>query len=283
MTIQSFQHWYRYHHLGRPITVVQRFSDRQGIIEIPVLATGPSREGYLEPFQVTSSRGGDDLSTKHCYDGTETDANGEPLLIWIYCGLTVQQAKEYRINPPQITKHKTGNRRGKGVYLPTTWVGARAWLEEKKIPIKMQHHMASLDPLTIGMKGVIHNYYYIEIDQGAFDHGMDAEKVLMNVPHKYNEENDTWGILIKAYGYTKKADKLDRILNKALALRDEASCIDYAAAFLERPVKSVDMTKIDFKKPITIVNAAILFEAKPEVKDDIGEDMGVPLPESYDF
>lgn len=282
MTIQSFQHWYRYHHLGRPITVVQRFNERQGIIEIPVLATGSSREGYLEPFQVTSTRGGDDLSTKHCYDGTETTADGEPLLIWIYCGLTIQQAKEYKINPPQITKHKAGNRRGKGIYLPTTWVGARAWLEEKHIPIKLQQHMASLDPLTLGMKGIIHNYYYIETEHDAFG-SMDAEKVLMNVPHKYNEENDTWGILIKAYGYTKKADRLDRVLNKALTLRDEASCIDYAAAFLERPVKSVDMLKVDFKKPVTIINAATLFTKPEEVKDDVETDMAASLPESYDF
>lgn len=281
MTIQSFQHWYRYHHLGRPIKVVQRFSDRQGIIEIPVLATGPSREGYLEPFQVTSTRGGDDLSTKHVYNGTETTVDGEPLLIWIYCGLTVQQAKEYKINPPQRVTHQTGNRRGKGIYLPTTWVGARAWLAEKHIDIKAQQHMASLDPLTIGMKGVIHNYYYIEVEQDAFD-----EKVLLNVPHKYNEENSTWGILIKAYGYTKKADRLDRVLNKALTLRDEESCIDYAAAFLERPVKSVDMSKVDFKKPATIINAAVLFTSpklKEEAKDDVGEDMAVSLPDSYDF
>lgn len=280
MTIQSFQHWYRYHHQGRPIKVVQRFSATQGIIEIPVLATGPSREGYLEPFQIISKRGDtNNISTKLVFDGTETD-KGEPLLIWIYCGLTIKQAVEYSINPPVRKQHQTGNRRGKGIYLPTTWLAATAWLDEKKIPITLQQHKASCDPISLGMKGVIHNYYYIEVPKDSFN-PTDPSIVLMNVPHKYNEQNNTYGILIKSYGYTRKTDKLDRILKKALALRDEASCIDYASAFLERPVLSVNMEDVDFAKPITIVNAAVLMNKEGD--DDTGTDMDVSLPESYDF
>lgn len=292
MTLNTFQHWYRYHHQGRPITIVKRYSPTQGIISIPVLATGSPREGFLEPFTITSiptpnggnpSGGGiGEIKSDNFFKGTEG------IDIYIYCGMTLEQAIRYIDEPPATPLHQ--GVRGRIYTMPTTWSSASKWLAEEGIKYEKEHK-ACLNPSTIiigdgskRMKGVIHNYYKLTIEAKDI-----KEDKLVNVPHLYDEEHHTYIVLIKTYGYIKKSNNIIRLLNKALISRDKSSCIDYATAFLERPVYDIDMSKIDWSKPvqgIDIVQACIVkTQTQPlqAEEDNDGKDMGVSLPASYDF
>ena len=276
MTLNSFKHWYRYHHQGRAITIVKRYNAQQGIVAIPVLATGSPREGFLEPFTITSvpasgdGTGTGEIKADNFFNGDEKDlgssgdekdlGSGGLQLIYVYCGMSLAQAIQYQQNPPMTSLHP--GVKGTSKTLPTTWMAASRWLETKGISYTKKHR-ANLDPssLIIGdgsrrMKGVIHNYYQLTFRAAKDVIGTEAikgtikEEELVNVPHLYDESQNAYVALIKTYGYVKKSSSIVKLLNKALISRDKGSCIDYATAFLERPVYDIDMTMIDWSKPV---------------------------------
>ncbi len=326
MTLNTFKHWYRYHHQGRPITIVKRYNANQGIVAIPVLATGSPREGFLEPFTITSipsssgtgpqgtgpqgtgpqgtgpqgtgpqgtgpqgtgpqgtgPQGTGEITSNNFFSGTEKDTKDGLLIIYVYCGMTLAQAVEYQQNPPLTPLHQ--GVKGISHTLPTTWMAASRWLENKGISYTKKHR-AQLDPTTLGMKGVVHNYYQLTFPiTSSTARVFIKEEELANVPHKYDETQNAYIVLIKTYGYVKKSSNIIRLLNKALISRDKASCLDYATAFLEHPVFDIDMTKIDWSKPIQgidIIKACTVNATHTKEAED-GEDMGVSLPASYDF
>lgn len=286
MTLNTFQHWYRYHHQGRTISIVKRYNPTQGIVAIPVLATGSPREGLLEPFTITNVPfpGDNDftseIKTNNFFKGTEM-VDKKPMIVHVFCGMTLEQAVKYIEEPPATPLHQ--GVKGRICTLPTTWASASKWLAEEGISYEKEHK-SGLNPSTIiigdgskRMKGVIHNYYKLTIKASDIENTK-----LVNVPHLFDEEHNTYIVLIKTYGYIKKSNNIIRLLNKALISRDEGSCIDYATAFLERPVYSIDMTKIDWSKPVQGID--IVRACTKEDKDDNAQsNMGVSLPESYDF
>ena len=169
--------------------------------------------------------------------------------------MSLAQAIQYQQNPPMTSLHP--GVKGTSKTLPTTWMAASRWLETKGISYTKKHR-ANLDPssLIIGdgnkrMKGVIHNYYQLTFPaKGTINTKAIKEEELVNVPHLYDESQNAYVALIKTYGYVKKSSSIVKLLNKALISRDKGSCIDYATAFLERPVYDIDMTMIDWSKPV---------------------------------
>lgn len=275
----AFIQWYTKHHPNNFI----RSLPRTPIVEIQAIPSGHPTEGHLDKNYVTCAVGSNVPLIGMQYTGQEEGH------VFVFVGVDLDKATRLLQNP---TPHKApSSREGTGVRMPTSINAFTKWCERHNIKPTLQQRVANLDPYQMGLKGMVQSYYYTEFSTEELE-ALDKElnepvrqgnginvHLLDYVPHKVVSETSTL-VLIKATGYNRKSNLLERALREALLFRTEKACIYYAELFLQRRVSHIDVTKIDWnKKPfygIEIVQA--------EVKDEDNEVNNiVPTGSSPDF
>lgn len=286
---QAFINWYTKHHPQHFIRSLQRTP----IVEIQAIPTGSSFEGHLDKNYITCSVGSKVPLIGMQYSGEEKEH------LFVFIGVDLDKAQSLLTGT--TTNHRESKTVGTGVRMPTSINAFTKWCERHNINPVVKQRVPSFDPHSVGLKGMIQSYYWIEFitdDLNKVDEQLNKEarelngldvNILDYVPHKQTSETNTL-VLIKATGYNRKNNILEKALREALLFRTEEACIYYAELFLQRRVQHIDVSKINWnKKPfygIEIVKA----EANTGV-GEISHEQGNnnQLPEetsnnlSYDF